>query len=228
MGAFDGLPSFFRESVAEAVGGAGYHQRREQAAQAWAASVGWTYLGADPALATRWSGAPFGEGTRRWTTEVVTGPFRGRPAVSFGYRYTSPTPGESGESTTTFHVLATRMPVALPTVELTPDGAGARIAKSLGGEDHDTESDAFNRTWRVEAADPRFAHAVVHPRLMERLMWPDARGMHLRIEGADILSRRPGMPDMSTATSRLEVLAAVVDAIPPFVWQEHGYDPART
>ena len=226
MGAADGLPSFFREAVAEALGGAGYQQRREHLARTWAASVGWTYVGAEPSLVTRWRGAPFGEGSPRTTSEVVTGLYRGRPAVSFAYRYVK----GSGEdtSTSTFHVVATGLPAFLPTLELTPDGAGARMSEALGGQDLEMESDDFNERWRVESAEPKLAYDVVHPRLMERLLQPDARDLFLRIEGADILSWRPGMPDVDTVASRLDVLGAVVDAVPPFVWQDHGYDPART
>lgn len=203
-----------------------YQRHREKLLRAWAASVGWTYVGSDASLVARWRGEPFGIGSSRRTSEVVTGGYRGRPAVSFAYRYTT----GSGKSRTThtYHVVATTLPAYLSTLELTPDGLGARVAKALGGQDLQLESEAFNQVWRVEAPNPKFASDVVHPRLMERLMRPDARGMCLRIEGTDIVSWRAGASDLGTVASRLDVLGAVIDSVPRFVWQDHGYDPART
>lgn len=226
MGDVSVLPLFVVFVVVMLVGSFLYQRHREKLLRTWAASVGWTYVGADPSLVTRWSGEPFGRGSSRKTSEVVTGLYRGRPAVSFAYRDT--TGSGKNRSVHTFHVVATTLPAFLPTLELTPDGLGARIAKAFGGQDLEVESEAFNQVWRVEAADPKFAHDVVHPRLMERLLRPDARGMSLRVEGTDILSWRPGASNLDTVASRLDVLGAVVDAVPPFVWQDHGYDPART
>lgn len=199
------------------------HRRRLEAVRRWCTGVGWTFVGSDRSLTRRWSGTPFGVGRSRQVRELVVGTYGGRPAMSFEYRYTT----SDGKNTTThrFHVVALRMPAYLPTLELTPGHALQRLAARLGAQDIEFESHAFNDAWRVVARDERFAHAVVHPRLMERLMRPDARRMSIRVEATDVLSWAPGTPRYDTIGPRLGVLSAVVDAVPRFVWLDHGYDP---
>ncbi|HWS58912.1 MAG TPA: hypothetical protein VN257_10255 [Actinotalea sp.] len=201
-------------------------RRRAAATRAWAAAIGWTYAGTDPSLVTRWRGRPFGLGDNRRASEVVTGRFGPRTATSFAYRYTSGS-GKS-RSTSVFHVVSLSLPAYLPTVELTPDGLGAMLARAFGGQDIAFESEAFNQEWRVAAPSAKAAHDLIHPRVMERLLRPDARGLSIRVEGTDILCWTTGAPDLSVVASRLGVLAAIVDAVPRYVWLDHGYDPART
>ena len=201
------------------------HQRRIKAAQQFAASIGWSYVGNDASLRSRWSGAPFGAGHSRRVSEVMTGIFQGRTAVSFAYQYTT---GSGKESNTySFHVVALRSPAYLPMLEITPDGVGAKLAKVFGGEDIRFESEAFNRAWRIRAGNPRFAHDVIQPRLMERLLRPDAQGLSLRIEGVDLLCWTGGMPRYEDLARRLHVADAVLDSVPRFVWLDHGYDPGQ-
>lgn len=204
-------------------GGLYYQIQRGKKLEAWARSIGWTWVGENPALVHRWRGEPFGIGSSRRATEVIIGRFGGRPAVSFTYRYTT----GSGKNRThhTFHVVSVALPAYLPTLQLTPDGFGAKLAKTFGGQDIQFESEDFNQAWRVEAGVLKFAHDVVHPRVMERLMRPDARGTSLRIDGTDAISWTPGATQPDTVAPRLSLLCAVVDAIPRYVWLDHGYDP---
>jgi hypothetical protein len=205
------------------VGVVRYQAHRAKRLRAWAAAAGWTFVGADPSFVDRWRGAPFGVGHTRRATEVMVGRYGERPVVSFTYSYR--TGGGKNQSTVTYHVLAMALPAYLPTLELTPEGLGAKVAKAFGGQDIQFESEDFNRAWRVEARDLKFAHDVVHPRLMERLLRPDARGVSIRIEGTDVLTWASGATDVTAIAPRLAVLAAVVDAVPRHVWQDHGHDP---
>ncbi|MBO1753114.1 hypothetical protein J4G33_14985 [Actinotalea sp. BY-33] len=205
------------------LGGLWWHFRGIKKTKEWAAQVGWQYVGSDPSLVSRWRGQPFGQGSGRQATRVVTGTYQGRQAVSFAYRYT--TGSGKNRSTTTFHVLALHLPAYLPTLELTPEGVGARLAKVFGAQDIQFESEAFNRAWRIAAPDERFAHDVLSPRLMERLLRPDALGLALRIEGQDVLCWSLGAPQHHLVARRLGVMSAIVEAVPRFVWQDHGYDP---
>jgi hypothetical protein len=200
-----------------------YAYRRHQAIARWAASTGWTLVGTDRSLVDRWRGAPFGVGHSKGVSELLVGRFGGYGARSFAYRYT--TGSGKNQSTSTFHVLTVTLPAYLPTLELTPDGLGARLAKVVGGQDISFESTTFNDAWRVEAPMPKFAHDVLHPRLMERLLQPDARGLSIRIEGTDILCWSRGAPHLDDIAPRLQVLTAIADAVPRFVWLDHGYDP---
>ncbi|MCB2174516.1 MAG: hypothetical protein KQH57_01780 [Actinomycetales bacterium] len=201
-----------------------YAQAREKALKAWAATIGWTYYGTDPSLVHRWQRPPFGVGSSRRVSELVAGTFGQFQAMSFAYRYTT----GSGKNRTTHHywVCAMTMPTWLPGLQLTPQGLGARLAMAFGGQDLEFESEDFNRAWRVEARDAKFAHDVLHPRMLERLVRADATGLQLRIEGADVLCWSQGLPDHDRLASRLGVMRALIAGIPRYVWLDHGYDPA--
>jgi hypothetical protein len=179
-------------------------RRRHERNRAWAVAQGWSYQGADATLVHRWSGEPFGEGRSRTATEVLRGVFRGHPVTSFTYRWT--TGSGKNRTTHTRHVVAA-------------------IARVLGGQDIRFEHEEFNAEWRVQAADLRFAHGVVHPRLMEALMRRPARGTSLRVGGPSILCWAYGRTDLDQVLARASVLCTVVDAIPRHVWQDHGWDP---
>ncbi len=198
-------------------------RRRRERLRAWAAAAGWTYTESDPSLVARWSGAPFGQGRSRRATEVLRGLTRGRPATSFTYRWTT----GSGKSRTTHtaHVVAIDLPARLPELALTPENLATRLVRVLGAQDIQFESAEFNQAWRVQARDLRFAHGVVHPRMMERLMSPDVGRVPLRIEGPSLLSWEPGATSVARLGGRLAALCDIADAIPRHVWQDHGYDP---
>lgn len=183
----------------------------------WAMRVGWRFVGADQSLLERWRGRPFtGHGQR--VSELVVGTFAGRSAMSFVL-------SGGGEATRRFHVVAVELRAFLPTLELTPDGPGATLAKAAGGADIQFESEDFNRAWRVRADDRKLAHDLVNPQVMERLLRDDARGLSVRIEGSDILCWTPGEHDLDAIWARLQLMSDVVDAIPRFVWLACGHDP---
>jgi hypothetical protein len=197
--------------------------RRNQAVQAWARSIGWTYVGTDPTVPSRWRTRPFGIGDSRRASELMTGVYQGRPATAFRYAYT--TGSGKNKTTSVFHVAVVPLPAYLPNLELTPEGIGARLARAFGGEDIQFESEDFNRAWRVRAGVVKFAHDVVHPRMMERLLRDDARGLNLSIEGTDLLCWTTGAPRWEALAGRLQVMHALIDAVPRYVWLDHGYDP---
>ena len=200
-----------------------WNHQRVAALREWCTRVGWTFVGTDSSLTSRWRGTPFGLGHTRRAHHAVTGTFAGRPALSFEYSYR--TGSGKNQTTYTFHVVAVTLPTYLPNLELTPEGMGARLAKAFGGQDIQFESEEFNRRWRIQARDHKFAHDVLHPRLMERLLRPDAGGTSLRIEGTSILCWSSGIQRTERIAPRAALLCAVVDAVPRYVWQDHGHDP---
>jgi hypothetical protein len=206
------------------VAGFWLQKKRHERFFAWAVRHGWTYTRSDRSLVSISRGQPFNVGDSKRATEVLRGTFESRPALSFTYQWTT----GSGKSRTTqhAHVVALGLPTYLPTVEVTPEGLGARLAKLMGVQDIQFESEAFNRAYRVAASDRRVAHAILHPRLMQRLLSPDALGNAWRIDGTWILSWASGTSDLDRLAARLGLLSGVVRSVPRHVWQDHGYDPA--
>ncbi|KRD44071.1 hypothetical protein ASE38_07825 [Cellulomonas sp. Root930] len=210
--------------VAALVVGMWLQRKRHARFREWAAAIGWTYEEFDRSLIDLSRDQPFGVGSNRAATEVLRGTFDSRAAMSFTYAWTT----GSGKSRSTHHahIVALALPAYLPTVEVTPEGLGAKLAKLVGARDLQFESEVFNQAYRVAASDARVGHAILHPRLMERLLRGDALGNAWRIEGTWILSWSFGTTDLDRLSSRLQLLAAVVRAIPRHVWLDHGYDPA--
>ena len=199
-------------------------KRHERLAQ-WAAARGWSYQRQDQSLVSTWSGEPFGEGHSRRATEVLRGAVDGHGVVSFTYRWTV---GSGKEKTThTRQVVALGLPTALPTLELTPEWLGTRVLRAFGGQDIQFESEDFNRAWRVRARNLKFAHDVVNPRLMARLLLPDAQGTSLRIEGATVLTWMPGRTDVERVDAALTLLQVVSAAVPQYVWEDRGHSTPR-
>lgn len=222
-----------------ALAGLGYWRGRvrREAFFAWAMERGWSYTGSDPSLVSRWGGQPFNAGGHsRRATDVLTGMlngFGGSYAVtSFTYVYTkdngTTTNGQRNSTTYHVHVMAIGLPVPLPTLELTHDGLGAKLAKAFGGQDIVFESDEFNKYWRVSASQLKYAHDVVRPQLMERLLRADAREVSFRIEGDTLLTWTTGQSVLEKVDPRARMMASFVESIPRFVWQDHGYDPPIT
>lgn len=204
-----------------------FQRRRREQLVAWAQAAGWSWSPRDPGLglATLHTGRPFGQGRGRTVTEVLTGTYEGHRAVSFTYAWSTGSGDDEREHRA--HVVGVALPAYLPTLELTAEGLGARVAKALGARDLQLESAAFNAAYRVDTADPRTAHAILHPRMLERLLRSDAVGLAWRIEGTWLLSWEPGVTDTERIAPRLGVLSAVVRGIPRHVWQDHGHDPGR-
>jgi hypothetical protein len=200
-------------------------KKRLDAFAAWASTVGWRLLPEDGRLVDRWQKNPFGVGDSRKAIEVLSGTWSGSSAASFTYRYVT----GSGKDRTThlLHVVTLSLPAYLPTLTLTPDGVGAKLAKLVGGQDLSFESDDFNRAWRVECEMSKFAYDVITPRLMERLLRSDAAGVSIRIDGTDVLCWSTGRQSLEALAPHLGLLAAVRDAVPRFVWRDSGYDPGK-
>lgn len=200
--------------VAGAASWAAARRRRRQVAQ-WAEAHGWDTDVARSVLVGRWSSPPF----RRLRGRARDAVRRG-PVVSFTY----------GAGTRARHVVMVSRAMRGPAVSLMPEAPGDRAAKALGGQDLTVEWAAFNDRWRIESDEPRHAHAVLHPRMMERLMRPDTVGLGVLVEGADVAVHAAG----PTELDRIEPMAALVvdlaGLLPAFVVEDNpplGKDATR-
>ncbi len=200
------------------------NRRRVTALRAWADAHGWTYVGRDNSLINAYQGVPFTEGHSQSVEDVLVGRWQGRPAVSFTFAWVTDhgTDANGNQNTTTHeaHVVALTLPGALPFLDLSREGFGAKVAKLFGGQDIQFESEEFNREWRVMSHDEKFAFDVLVPRTMEWLMQPTVAGNNLRIDRDAILTWREGRTNVNDIGVRLALLSGLVSRIPDFVWQD--------
>ncbi|GAA1121371.1 hypothetical protein GCM10009630_19010 [Kribbella jejuensis] len=156
-------------------------------------------------------------GRFRRANDVVHGDFFGYPVTAF--TYTSHEEGRDSERAhrNGYHhgYIWITLPVELPRLDIDrgiPDVAGF----ALGWTPVRTESGEFNQRFNPRAADDRFAHAVLHPRMIEFLLArnpPDFR----------IVGNRVGFDRLGGGYSPAEIwwsvhfLREFVDLIPAFV-----------
>jgi hypothetical protein len=184
------------------------------------ARLGLTWYLLAPGLAKRWTRAPFG-GTGARVTEVLAGGSDGRPAVSLRYRAVR---SRRRSGTKALRVVAVGLPGPLPWMTLTRETLADRVRVGLGGQDVELESIAVNERWRIRAEDPRAAHAVLNPRLMELLLAPELDDVGLVVQGSDLVLWAPEPADLDRIEVWLGVLDAVAARIPGYLWP--GLGPA--
>ena len=118
------------------------------------------------------------------------------------------------------------IPAWLPKLAIRHDPL-ASISETLLLDRLRFESDVFNRMYRVECEDERFAYKFVDPRMM---LWLQEIGQafpfDFEVSGSKVLVWCPLLK-----TSRLIPLfgsaAGFVDHIPRLVWNEYGTEPAE-
>jgi hypothetical protein len=212
--------------VALIVFGSRSAKRRRAALQAFAAQRGWLWQESEPELARRWHGYPFGTGSRHRVHQVLTGSHRGREIVLFEYSYeTSSTDSEGGSSTTThrYTVCVVRLPAPLPGMEVGRHSFLHRLAGITGRRDVQFDDPAFNKAFRVRAADERVARAVVSRPTIDLLL--SRPSVPWRIEGEDMLCWSPGVIDPAKTMPQLDMLIDIVEQVPSSVWTTRPATP---
>jgi hypothetical protein len=118
-------------------------------------------------------------------------------------------------------VAAVRMDDELPRVMLIPEGLTARLVKAFGGADREFESSSFNRNWRVLADDPKVAHEMLSPRVLDRLDSMPVKAPLLFEQGFGVRidSDTAGI---ATIADRLSGILAVARFLPQHTVDDHG------
>ncbi len=114
------------------------------------------------------------------------------------------------------------LPAAFPILQLVP--RAYRTEFDVGrGDDLHTESAEFRARWRIWSPDLMYAHAVLGPRFLERLLQPDAIGCGVTVVGRDLYAWEPldGFPETGV-TARLGLLTDLVRLVPAHVWRMYG------
>jgi hypothetical protein len=186
--------------------------------------IGWTFAERSLTVASGLTSYPFGTGVDREDVDVVTGVFQGRQCAHFTRRFAQKRRGTSASEDVTvtqeFRISSVELGADYPTIDILPEDVVALAAKLVGGMDVDFESAEFNRRWRVKGGDARYVHDMITPRVMDRLVQDDARGMALRIEGRHLMTWRAGRTGTEDLATTFSVLTSVAAVLPPHVERE--------
>lgn len=205
-------------------------QKRAAALREFCRSTGWSYAASDSSLPARWTCHPFFEGRQRRARNIIRGSVGVAPNihefVAFDYSYVTEHSDGDGHNVKTTHryqIYAIPLPAYFPALQVTPENMLTRVGAGLGGQDIDLESEDFNRRFRVQCPDPKFACDVLTPRTMHALLLQPP--LHFRFEGKDLLCWESGVLKTTSLLERTSTLAAVVAGIPSFVWRDYGIVP---
>jgi hypothetical protein len=118
------------------------------------------------------------------------------------------------------------LPGYLPRVEVASH-AKNRLTAVGHVDELDVESAEFNKNFRVMSPNREFAHAFLSPRVMERMLREDARGLSLTVCGNRILVWSSPPDSLDDIEARLNVMADVADLIPEFAYDKRRSDGAE-
>lgn len=184
--------------------------RRSDGFEAWAAANGWRHVRASSVVPR----------SGRDVLRAV------RDGVEVASYETIAAPDLVSESPLlTRHAVAATVPGDLPTLIVLPETVIREPGAARTARDIQFESAAFNARWRVHCADDRFAHAFCHPRVMERLMRPDADGVSLLVDGRDVVVHAPGPQRLEVLDARAQLAVDLARLVPPYLLEQH---PPRT
>lgn len=180
-----------------------FEARRRKALGAFARRIGFSFNpgGAVPFDHDFAGYTPFGQGSSRRASNVITGTRDGVRFRMFDYRYTT----GSGKNRRTHHygIIAAGVRLTFPRMTMRPEGMFDKIASLAGFDDLNFESEAFSRRYHVKCEDRKRCYDLVHPQMMEYLLsvpavhWQFGPGLILLIRngryGPDELERTIGM-----------------------------------
>ncbi|MDN4491665.1 hypothetical protein QQX13_12555 [Demequina sp. SYSU T00068] len=183
---------------------------------------GWDHLDRGAPYSLRFSRFPFGAGSHQHQEHILRGTYGGMRCATFTHAFEDRVAGREERTTPQlFQVTLAELPVNLPWLEIVPENAWHHAAQALGGMDVEVESHAFNQRWRVRAADRRYAHDVVDPRMIERLLDFDVEGCSIRIEGGAVMLWQPGRDGVGSLARRLGAVTGIARRIPDHVLRSY-------
>jgi hypothetical protein len=188
------------------------------ALEMWAEEHHWE-VGGEPESATLPArGVPFALGGERGRVlAAVRGEHQGHDITVLYFA----TGNDGRPLTQYFTVVAASTGAASPVTVAAPRRGFGRIASALGLPELEVESDAFNQRWRVVTADARGSHQILHPRVIDRLLEPDASALPVTWDAGIVLVAREGL---TAETSFLDQSIRLVEDLAVLV---PGYQVAR-
>jgi hypothetical protein len=108
-----------------------------------------------------------------------------------------------------------------PVVHVSKERALDKIAIKLGLPDIELESEEFNRLFRVQCSDRRFATALLSPQMMELLLSTEGR-ITVETKGRWLLLIAPRLDTPAEMVGLLGVADEFLKRIPPVVWELYG------
>jgi hypothetical protein len=202
------------------VAGIAANIRRKRALASMAAVRRWHLTKNDRQLPATFSGKPFEAGHGRVARIVLRGHHNGRAILVIDYEYK--TPGSDGDDTHRHWVACVEdLPAPLASMDVVVrqkrEDLRVRLGMLAPSPEFLSGDPAFDQRYRVAAADPRLAAAVLGPQVLRLVAsWPD---FPWRIEGTRLLTWGKGTVKPVWVQTSLNMLVSLAEAVPDEVWR---------
>jgi hypothetical protein len=197
------LPLLFVAVGAAVIGGIvwGYYAKRKRAEtfRTMATQLGLSYAPEDPFGTLGWPFALFQRGDGQGVENVLWGTWQGVELTAFDFWYyeeSTDSKGNSSRSYRRFDCAITTIDAACSHLTIDHENLLSRIAGALSLKDLQFESDEFNRAFKVNSKDERFAYAFVDARMMRWLI-EHAEGYAFEVLGDRLLIAGPKIQPMA-------------------------------
>lgn len=165
---------------------------------------------------------PFNKGTHNKATEIMVGSAKGRDLYSFRYEYET----SSGDERTiyVYSVAAVRSPLNLPQVVIRNSTLFTKLGEHLGVKAVNFESNEFNQRYCVHCDDAKLAFDVIDPKVIDLLL--SVPTWEWQINGPwTLIAEKVKEHDAAESLQRLAAIQTLLEAMPPYVAQDHGIMP---
>ncbi|MCL2472021.1 MAG: hypothetical protein FWF25_09855 [Propionibacteriaceae bacterium] len=197
-------------------------------AAAWARNHQATYRASYQDMSRCWKGPPFQltDGQDPKVLDVIEGVTpAGREFSSFLYTYLYTTSHDL-EERSSYCILTTRMPVALPDLILDDNRFVNYNAQESKHPTVQANSDVSNQAYPVTPADPQYTADLLQVLMMQWLHGPGEGLNGLRIDGRDLtIWWSSPEPDYDKLDGLLTLMEQFIERIPPLVWQQYDQAP---
>ena len=129
-------------------------------------------------------------------------------------------PGAGGARTRT-HAVMVVGPRWFPALSITPTTGIDRVEQAFGGQDITAESYDVNERWRMRCSDARFAHEVLHPRLLERLDRTAVPGLCVLVQGRDVVALAPGPTALASIEPMMNLVLDLASLLPTYLSDDY-------
>lgn len=203
--------------VAALVFGLVHHARRKKLWSNWSRARNWTFAEKVPQAVGAFRGGPFNRGSSRKAFFGYHGRFDGLPVQGFEYQYS--TGSGKNRQTHHYHVDVLQLGGRFPALNLSRENWATRTFTS----DLTFENAEFNREWNVRSDSPRFAHDVIHPRMMTWLMGNEVPHFaDCWFENGCLLVSTSGTRRPEHVDAYLRFLTRFASQLPRFLLEEVG------
>jgi hypothetical protein len=193
-------------------------QKRVKALRLWTRSRGWSF---DKEKRKGWErdypGVKlFQNGHSRHGKNVISGTFHDRPITLVDYRYVT----GHGKHRTEHHAGVAILQCEFPTIPLfiRRENAFDKVGEFLGADDIDFESVEFSKKFFVKSADRKWAHDIIHTRVMDYLL--AAPSVTIEFGFGEIAVYRNKWGDGQKYEEALDVAWNLYRLIPEYVIQQ--------